>query len=277
MQMASLFSYEGKRVAIVGCFSGMGEACARELVKLGAEVHGADIKEPGYGLASFTRVDLKDWSSIDSAVNSIGGEIDALFNCAGLPQTFSVEDVLSVNFLGVRHWTEQWLPRIRKGGAVGSISSLGGMGFLQRMDVLRPLIAMREKAELLEWSANNAEVMGDYYGFSKELINAWTCVTAVELAPKGIRMNATMPSPTQTPMMDAFEQVVSSNVLDLFTVPVNRRATAQEQANALILLNSEAASFISGVCLPVDFGFHGGVTTGAIDIAALQAQAAAAA
>ena len=76
-------------------------------------------------------------------------------------------------------------------------------------------------------------------------------------------------------MMDAFEQVVSANVLDLFTVPVNRRATAQEQANALILLNSDAASFISGVCLPVDFGFFGGVTTGAIDVAALQAQAAA--
>ncbi|MFD2780612.1 SDR family NAD(P)-dependent oxidoreductase [Novosphingobium pokkalii] len=123
--MSDLLSYKGKRVAIVGCFSGMGEACARTLVALGAEVHGADIKPSPVSLASFTQVDLKDWESINRAVDSIGGEIDALFNCAGLPQTFPPADVLSVNFLGIRHWTEQWLPRLRRDGAIATISSLG--------------------------------------------------------------------------------------------------------------------------------------------------------
>jgi NAD(P)-dependent dehydrogenase (short-subunit alcohol dehydrogenase family) len=270
--MPDLFSYQGKRVAIVGCYSGMGEACARELVRLGAEVHGADIREPSVGLASFTTVDLKDWASIDAAVDRIGGEIDALFNCAGLPQTFSAADVLSVNFLGIRHWTEQWLPRIRRGGAIGTISSLGGMGFLQRIALLKQVIAIRDKQEFLAWVAANAELMGDCYGFSKELINAWTSITAVELASRGIRMNATMPGPPQTPMMAAFEQVVSADVLGMATITSGRRATPEEQANALILLNSPAAAFVSGVCLPVDYGFYGGVTTGAIDV---QAQMAA--
>ena len=275
--MSSLFSYEGKRVAIVGCFSGMGEACARTLVSLGAEVHGADIRKPSYDLATFTQVDLKDYGSIEKAVDGIGGGIDALFNCAGLPQTFSAPDVYSVNFLGIRHWTEQWLPRIRNGGAIVTISSLGGMGFQRRLDLLKKLTAMRDKAEFLAFIEADPELVRDSYTVSKELLNAWTCLTAVELVPRGIRMNATMPSPTQTPMMDAFEQVVSSSVLDIFTAPVARRSSPSEQGDALVLLNSDAASFISGVCLPVDFGFHGGVAVGAIDIQALMAKAAAAA
>lgn len=42
--MTDLLGYQGKRVVIAGCFSGMGAACARLLVKAGAEVHGVDIK-----------------------------------------------------------------------------------------------------------------------------------------------------------------------------------------------------------------------------------------
>ena len=275
--MASIFSYEGKRVAIVGCFSGMGEACARELVDLGAEVHGADIKPSPVKMASFTQVDLKDWASIEAAVSGIGGEIDALFNCSGLPQTFPAADVLSVNFLGLRHWTEQWLPWIKPGGAIVTISSLAGMAYLAKLDVLRKVIAISDRQAFLDWLTANPETVGDGYGFSKELLNAWTCLQAVELAPRGIRMNATMPSPTQTPMMAAFEQIAGAVVLDTFTAPTGRRSTAEEQANPLVMLNSDAASFISGVCLPVDGGFYGGVTTGAIDMQALMARASAAA
>jgi len=274
--MGNLFSYEGKRVAIVGCFSGMGEACARALVELGAEVHGADIREPSYRLASFTQVDLKDYASIDRVVASIGGEIDALFNCAGLPQTFPALDVYAVNFLGIRYWTEQWLPRIRKGGAIATISSLGGMGYQRRLELLNKLIAMRDKDEFLGFIKANPDLAADCYTVTKELLNAWTCQMAVELAPRNIRINATMPSPTQTPMMDQFEQVVKPGVLDAFTGPINRRSTPAEQGNAMVLLNSDAASFISGVCLPVDHGFFGGVSVGAIDIQALMAKAASA-
>ena len=58
---ADILCYAGKRVVVMGCFSGTGEACARQLVALGAEVHGADIRpSPVEGMASFTVVDLKD-------------------------------------------------------------------------------------------------------------------------------------------------------------------------------------------------------------------------
>ena len=271
--MKELFSYAGKRVAIVGCFSGMGEACARALIELGAEVHGADIKPSPVPLASFTQVDLKDPASIDRAVSSIGGDIDALFNCAGLPQTFPPNDVVAVNYLGIRHWTEQWLPRVRNGGAIASISSLGGMAYLSKLDVLKPLVALESREALFDWMARNPGATGDGYGLSKELINLWSCLQAVELAPRNIRINTTMPSPTQTPMMKDFEKIVSGDFLDIFTVPIGRRSTPVEQAMPLVFLNSDAGAFISGACIPVDHGFFGGVTTGAIDMQALLANA----
>lgn len=273
--MLDILSYKGKRVAVVGCFSGMGEACARALVELGAEVHGADIRPSPVQMASFTQVDLKDWSSIDKAVASMGGEVEALFNCAGVPQTFPAADVVGINFLGVRHWTEQWLPRIKRGGAIATISSLAGQAFLTKLDMLKPLVAMRDRGAFMDWLAAHPEEVGDGYTFSKLLLNTWTCLQAVELASKGIRINATMPSPTQTPMMSAFEDLAGEAVLKAFTAPVGRRSTPEEQAYPLLLLNSAGASFISGVCLPVDGGFHGGVSVGALDLQALIAQARA--
>jgi len=131
------------------------------------------------------------------------------------------------------------------------------------------------RAKFLDWLAAHPDEVQDGYALSKELVNAWTCQLAYELGTKGIRVNATMPSPTQTPMMAAFENVVSKEILNLFTIPSGRRSTPAEQGNPLILLNSDAASFISGVCLPVDGGFHGGVQVGAINMQALLADAAA--
>src|SRR3954453_24122675 len=105
--MADAWSYKGKRVAIVGCFSGMGEAAPRQLVLLGGEVHGVDIKESPVDLASFRTCDLSDPASIDAAIDGSDGEIDALFNCARIRGgKFPARDAMKVNFIGTRYWTE---------------------------------------------------------------------------------------------------------------------------------------------------------------------------
>ena len=52
-------------------------------------------------------------------------------------------------------------------------------------------------------------------------------------------------------------------------VPINRRSRPEEQAGPLVFLNSDAASYVNGVALPVDGGFMGAVATGAIDLAKL--------
>jgi NAD(P)-dependent dehydrogenase (short-subunit alcohol dehydrogenase family) len=271
----SVFSYEGKRVVIAGCFSGIGEAAAKRLLELGAEVHGVDVRPATLPLASFRLTDLKDPAAIDGAVESIGGEIDALFNCAGLPQTFPALDVMKVNFIGMRHWTERWIPRIRPGGAVATIASNAAYQYLQRVPKVLEIVNTPDFDSAARWVEANADVIGDGYGFSKEAIVVYTQKRAAELARKGIRLNATLPSPVDTPMMSEFVKIAPKKVFDIFSEPVGRHSTASEQADPLVFLNSDAARFVSGHALMVDYGFVGGVVTGVIDVQKKMAEALA--
>ncbi|MCW1384773.1 coniferyl-alcohol dehydrogenase [Novosphingobium sp. KCTC 2891] len=273
---ADILGYAGKRVVVIGCFSGTGEACARQLVALGAHVHGADIKpSPVEGLASFTTVDLRDPASIVAGVASIGGDVDALFNVSGLPQTFPAEDVVTVNFLGIRLWTQAWLPHIRAGGAIVTVSSLAGMRYLMRQPLLKELIDHTDFDAARAWYTANADRAGDPYTLSKEAINTWTQQLGPELMARDIRINATMPSPIDTPMLQDFRKVAGDAVLGAFAKAKGRFSSALEQALPLILLNSDAARFISGTCLPVDAGLSGGLATGVLSMEQLMADAAA--
>lgn len=265
--------YKNKRVIVSGCFSGMGEATARLLVELGAEVHGIDFKESALKLASFTQVDLRDPAAIKAAVDLIagkvsGGKIDALFNCAGLPQTAPALDVMRVNFIGTRYLSECVIPLMTDGGAIASISSTGGLGWNRRIPVLMELISQASYADAVKWCETNQENhVKEGYAFSKEALIVWTMLSAQTLIKKNIRINCTLPSPTQTPMMKSFESATPMAILDAFTLPTGRRSTPEEQAKGLILLNSDLACFVNGVVLPVDGGFMGGLATGQIDLA----------
>lgn len=263
----SVWSYAGKRVVVAGCFSGMGEATARELVNLGAEVHGVDIRESPVPMASFNRVDLRDPASIDAAIAAIGGEIDCLFNCAGLPQTFPAIDVIKVNYIGMRYWTEQWLPKIRKGGAIAVITSTAGAGHMMRAALHEEALAITDFAEASAWVEARLDTLGDSYTYSKEISTRWTMVASQEFIHRGVRINCICPGPTQTPMMNDFEKVVGgADAMDVYTQPINRRSTPAEQAYPLIFLNSDAASYINGHVLNVDGGFVAGMMTGRIAI-----------
>lgn len=260
------WTYEGKRVVVAGCFSGMGEATARELVRLGAEVHGVDIRPSPVLLASFTQVDLRDPGSIDAAVVAIGGEIDCLFNCAGLPQTFPALEVMKVNYIGMRYWTEQWLAKIRPGGAIASITSTAGMGHMLHAKEISELIDIADFAGAAAWCEAHPELVGDGYSFSKEVSSYWTMLMGCVTIRQGVRINCIAPGPTETPMMPDFEAKASAQMIDVFIQPINRRSQPAEQAHPLIFLNSGEASFINGHILNVDGGFVGGVMTGQIDL-----------
>lgn len=270
----SIFSYEGKRVVIAGCFSGIGEATALRLLELGAEVHGVDVRPASAPMASFRLMDLKDPASIDAAVADIGGEIDALFNCAGLPQTFPALDVMKVNFIGMRYWTESWIPRFRSsGGGIATIASNAAYQYLQRVPTILELVNTPDFDSAVKWVESHAEIVGDGYGFSKEAIVVYTQKRAAELARQGIRLNATLPSPVDTPMMREFVKIAPKKVFDVFSEPVGRHSTPSEQADPMVFLNSEAARFVSGQALMVDYGFVGGVVTGVIDVQKKMAEA----
>src|SRR3546814_11939968 len=115
------------------------------------EVHVADIKPSPVKLASFTEIDLKNPEAIAAGIASIGGKIDAVFNVSGLPQTFPGEDVITVNFLGIRAWTEGWIPHLNPGAAIVSVSSLDGMKWLTRPPLLRGFIAIPDFEAARKW------------------------------------------------------------------------------------------------------------------------------
>ena len=272
--MAESLGYKNKRVIVSGCFSGMGEATARLLLNLGAEVHGLDYKPSALDLASFSQVDLRDPTSIEACVAKIGGPVDALFNCAGLPQTAPPMDVMKVNFIGTRHLTGLVLPLMGKGGAVVSVSSNGGLGWRGRMPVLMELLKTNSFAAALAWCEANKDTVREGYALSKEAIILWTMMESFQLIERGIRINCTTPGPTQTPMMAEFEAATPRSVLDAAMRPINRRSTPDEQAGPLVFLNSDFASYVNGVSFPVDGGFMAGLATGQIDLSALMRGAA---
>jgi NAD(P)-dependent dehydrogenase (short-subunit alcohol dehydrogenase family) len=266
--MTDILGYKGKRVVVSGCFSGMGEATAKMLLDLGAEVHGLDFKDSTLPLASFNRVDLRDPATIDAGVAKIGGKIDALFNCAGLPQTSAAMDVMKVNFIGTRHLTQKILAHMSEGSAIASISSTGGLGWSRRIPTNMELIATDGYDAAVKWCEANMETVAEGYAFSKEAIIVWTQFIGAQLIKKGIRINCTLPGPTQTPMMKEFEASVGAAV-KAATQPINRFATPAEQAGPLVFLNSAAASYVNGVVFPADGGFMGALSTGQIDLATL--------
>jgi NAD(P)-dependent dehydrogenase (short-subunit alcohol dehydrogenase family) len=121
-----------QRVIITGAASGIGEATAKALRERGAQVVGLDLKASDEVIAC----DVTDQAAVDKAVaeaiRRLGGEVDALVNCAGigLPQSATERPgpdalrVLDVNLLGTWRVTAAALPALRASrGRVVNISS----------------------------------------------------------------------------------------------------------------------------------------------------------
>jgi NAD(P)-dependent dehydrogenase (short-subunit alcohol dehydrogenase family) len=258
--------YAGKRVIVTGAASGMGAATAEILVELGAEVHAVDIKPPDVaGLASYTECDLRDPAQIASTASKIGRIVNALFNCAGLPNTFSDLDVMLVNFCGLRALTEAVIPLMIEGSAIASIASTAGIGWMQNMKQLSDLLSTPDFDGARAWSEAHPKELLNAYGLSKEAINAYTAMRSFDLAPLGIRINCVNPGPTDTPMMPEFEKAVGKRYMDEFPVPLGRHAVAAEQAWPMVFLNSPRASFVTGLQFDADGGFKSALFTGRID------------
>lgn len=262
--MTDILKYRGKRVVVTGAASGMGGACARILTELGTEVYGLDVQDIKEPVAKAIRVNLADEASIDAALQEIDGEIDCLFNCAGLPGTprFDNLQTMLVNIVGLRHLTESLLPRIKDGGAIASITSVAGMGYPKNIENVQALLATETFDTAKAWCEANPVVANGYL-FSKQCIIGYTYARAAELAKRRIRINCLSPAPTDTPMMPAFHEQIPKEAMDEhFQAPIGRNATPEEMAEPLILLNSEASRFVSGVNLFVDYGYTAQIFSG---------------
>jgi len=262
--MADVLGYSGKVCVITGAASGMGAAAAELLIELGAEVHALDIGDVTAPVKQAIHTNMMDKASVDAAIAQLPAEIDVLFNCAGVPSppTPSFETVM-INFVGLRHLTDALLPRIRSGGSINSISSTAGMGWKANLETVRTFLENESFESMEAWLKENAQ--GDGYGFSKQALIVYTQLLAGPLARREIRINCISPSPTDSNFMTELTKTIPKEAIEGFAPAHGRFAPPAEMGKALVMLGSDLASFVSGVNLPVDYGYCGEVAMGQRD------------
>jgi NAD(P)-dependent dehydrogenase (short-subunit alcohol dehydrogenase family) len=270
-----VIDYRGKRAVVTGGGgAGMGAALVRDLVGAGAEVHVLDLKDPPVAVASHQRVDLRDRASCDAALEVVGTPIHCFFHCAGLPgPPHSGLDTMLVNFVAGRHLALAAAERMPRGGSITLVSSAGAFGIEQGLGQMAELLATRDFDAARAWCDAHPERVAEGYLLSKQAIVAWTFHAALDLAPRGIRVNCISPGPTDTPMMPAFEAAMGKDFMDRFPKPLGRNSTPEEQAHVLAFLGSDLASYVTGVNLYTDGGFAAGMLTGRLDLSVLAGDA----
>ena len=264
-QIDELWRYDGRRVVVTGCASGIGEHVARQLAELGAEVIGLDLRAreernssspTSLQLKEFHEVDLADTKSIDRAVAAIGGHVDSLFNVAGVSSGIGNPLlVTTINFLGTRHLTEAILPTMPPGSSVACVSSLAAANYLDHTDAVAGLLHTRSFQDGIDWCYRHPQELADGgYRLSKEAIILYCMANAVPLGARGIRINCTAPGVTETPILDQLRSAYGAQYLDDIPKPLGRVSEPAEQAAVLVFLNSRAAGYITGQVLWVDGG-----------------------
>jgi NAD(P)-dependent dehydrogenase (short-subunit alcohol dehydrogenase family) len=256
-------AFEGKRFVVTGAASGIGSAVAERLLAAGAEVVSLDRNTPTAAVTRHIEVDLANPRSIDAAVEQLDGQFDGLMNVAGIPGTAPADLVLAVNSLAVRHLTEAFFERLNPGGSVTIVSSTAGFGWPARLDVIRDLLATDTFEEGAAWFKANPQ-QGNTYNFSKEVTTVYTMTMGLALVEMGLRINAVLPGPVETPILGDFEESMGKDNLDGIKELLGRHAEPDDIASALMFLASDEARWINGHALVVDGGITGAVVTGVV-------------
>lgn len=255
------FRYDGKRALVVGGATGMGAAAARTASALGAEVVVMDYAPVDAQLGRGIQVDLRDRASIDSAIEQVGGPVDALFSAAGVADG---PDLMRINFIGHRHLIERMLNdgQLGRGSAICFISSVAGIGWENDLPRLQEFLATPDFDAADAWVKAHETEGFIHYGFSKQAINAYVAMRAFPFLAKGVRINAICPGPTDTPLARANADLWLTFAQDYRDATGSQVHTPEQMANVMAFLNSDAAAGVNGVTLLVDYGHVASSLTG---------------
>jgi NAD(P)-dependent dehydrogenase (short-subunit alcohol dehydrogenase family) len=253
------FTYNGKRALVVGGATGMGAAAAEVARDAGAEVvvmDRADVTLPG---VKAIRLDLSDKASIDAAVDECGGPVDALFSCAGVAD--GTPGIERINFIGHRHLIDRVraADMLPSGSAIGFISSAAGLGWEANLEPLNEFLAIDDFDAATRWAQEHDKAS---YIWSKQAINAYVAREAFGLLKRGIRINAILPGPTDTPLARANEEQWLGFGADYRAEAGIEASSPLEQAYPLVFLCSAAASGITGITLVTDAGYFAAGVSG---------------
>ncbi|MDO8364180.1 MAG: coniferyl-alcohol dehydrogenase [Actinomycetota bacterium] len=263
------WGYRDRRVVVTGAASGMGKAASEILVGLGAEVIGLDIQPVEVdGVAQYVQLDLADPAAVDAAADAVAGQVDALFNCAGIPGTAEPRKVLAINFAGMRQLTERLIPRMPAGSAICCIGSTAAVNWPYHVDAFLELLAggSGDPVAAVEWLEARVPQLGYAYDVSKEAVNVYAAWRSIGLNELDIRINCINPGGTFTPASREFTKAVKSKdggaeMIANWPKLLGRMARPDEQAWPMVFLNSRFASFVNGASLFVDAGLIAGMVT----------------
>ena len=243
---------DGKAVVVTGATSGIGWATALRLHAEGACVlvtgrdpgRGRDLVHALGDRVEFVAADLTDPEAPDvvlrACVESFGA-VDGLVNNAALDHTAAFESAERAD--------------IRKVFEVNTFSVIAMMQAAVRSMDGRGGSIINVTSRLAYAGVPTMAV----YAASKGAIHALTLTAAVELAPRGIRVNEVAPGMTKTPLFDAWladlpdpagteRDVVSA-------IPAGRLAAPQDVAAAVAYLASDDAGYVTGTTIRVDGGY----------------------
>lgn len=241
----------GKVALVTGAARGIGEGIARGLAREGATVIVCDIDEPGGEAVAealggvFLRLDATDPASwdgvVDACIARFGG-VDVLVNNAGTGtgggiERETLEDhrrVLDLNLTGVWLGMRSVLRAMdaRGGGSIVNISSIDGLVGIEGLPT--------------------------YVG-SKFAVTGMTRSLALEVGPRGIRVNSVHPGIVDTPLVRASPAASQERMRKAIArQPIARMGTPQDIAAAAVFFASDESSYCTGTQLVVDGGHLAG-------------------
>lgn len=259
--MKDYFGYKNKICVVTGAASGIGKKTAELLIELDAEVYALDItKIELEGAKKFIEVDLSSKESIDLAMKQLPEHIDSFFGVAGLSGAkTNYYKTFTVNYIANKYITEEYLKnRMSAGGTIAYVTSTGGLywdKYAHEFEKFTNAKTWDEMIEALHKQAKETTLGMMAYPLSKRALNYYMAKLAIELGPEKIRVNALLPGSTDTGMKKEFEvEAGGIDALVAETGTAKRLATPEEMAEPLIFLNSDMATFITGLPLIVDAG-----------------------